>query len=131
MGFKLTTFVFRSLYFGYETGHFSQFQTQGVITCIPKENKDRRYMSNWRPISLLNTDLKIASAAIANRFKKVLGGIISDTQKGFMKDRFMGENTLLHDLMHYLEENDMDGLLLLVDFEKLLILLNGNFYRKL
>jgi hypothetical protein len=36
-----------------------------------------------------------------------------------MKDRFMGENTrLLYDLMHYLEENDMDGLLLLVDFEK-------------
>ena len=76
-------------------------------------------MSNWRPISLLNTDLKISSAAIANRFKQVLGGIISDTQKGFMKDRFMGENTrLLYDLMHYLEENDMDGLLLLVDFEK-------------
>ena len=36
-----------------------------------------------------------------------------------MKDRFMGENTrFLYDLMHYLEENDMDGLLLLVDFEK-------------
>ena len=52
-------------------------------------------MSNWRPISLLNTDLKISSAAIANRFKQVLGGIISDTRKGFMKDRFMGENTRL------------------------------------
>ena len=75
-------------------------------------------MSNWRRISLLNTDLKIASAAITNRFKQVLGCIISDTQKGFMKDRLMGENTcLLYDLMHYLEENDMDGLLL-VDFEK-------------
>ena len=58
-------------------------------------------MSNWRRISLLNTDLKIASAAITNRFKQVFGGIISDTQKGFMKDRFMGENTrLLYDLMH-------------------------------
>jgi hypothetical protein len=53
------------------------------------------------------------------RFKQDLGGIISDTQKGFMKDRFMGENTrLLYDLKHYLEENDMDGLSLLVDFEK-------------
>jgi hypothetical protein len=30
----------------------------------------------------------MASVAIANRFKQVLGGIISDTQKGFMKDRF-------------------------------------------
>ena len=124
-------FVFRSLYFGYETGHFSQFQTQGVIICIPKENKDRRYMSNWRPISLLNTDLKIASAAIANRFKQVLGGIISDTQKGFMKDRFMGENTrLLYDLMHYLEENDMDGLLLLVDFEKAFDSIEWKFLQK-
>jgi hypothetical protein len=36
-----------------------------------------------------------------------------------MKDRFMGENTcLLYDLMHYLEENNKTGLLLLVDFEK-------------
>jgi hypothetical protein len=85
-------------------------------------------MSNWRPISLLNTDLKIASAAIANRFKQVLGGIISDTQKGFMKDRFMGENTrLLYDSMHYLEENDMDGLLL-VDFEKAFDSIEWNFF---
>jgi hypothetical protein len=31
----------------------------------------------------------------------------------------MGENTcLLYDLMHYLEENNKTGLLLLVDFEK-------------
>ena len=72
---------FRSLYFGYEADHFSQFQTQGVITCIPKESNDRRYRSNWHPISLLKTDLKIASAAIANRFKQVLGCIISDSKR--------------------------------------------------
>ena len=106
-------FLFHSLYYGYEVGNFSQFQSQGVITCIPKEGKDRRFMSNWRPISLLNTDLKIASAVIANRLKGVLFAIISDSQKGFMKNRFMGENTcLLYDLMHYLEENDIEGLLL-------------------
>ena len=112
-------FVFRSLQFGYELGHFSDFQYQSIITCIPKEGKDRRYMGNWRPISLMNTDMKIASAVLAGRAKKVLFAIISDTQKGFMKGRFIGENTrLLYDLMHYLEKNDIEGLLLLVDFEK-------------
>ena len=48
-----------------------------------------------------------------------------------MKDRFMGENTcLLYDLMHYLEENDMDGLLL-VDFEKAFGSIEWKFLRKL
>ena len=127
----LGAFVFRSLFKGYELGHFSQFQSQGVITCIPKEGKDRRYLGNWRPISLLNTDLKIASAAIANRLKQVLFSIISDTQKGFMKGRFMGENTrLLFDLMHYLEENDLEGLLLLVDFEKAFDSIEWHFLKK-
>lgn len=56
---------------------------------------------------------------LANRLKTVLPDIISDSQKGFMKGRFIGENTrLLYDLMHYLEQNNKIGLLLLVDFEK-------------
>jgi hypothetical protein len=50
-------------------------------------------MGNWHPISLLNTDLKMASAVLANRLKQVFSFIIRDTQKGFMKNRFMGENT--------------------------------------
>ena len=124
-------FVYRSLYYGYEIGHFSQFQCQGVITCIPKEGKDRRYLNNWRPISLLNTDIKIASAAIANRLKEVLFLIISDSQKGFVKNRFIGENTrLLFDLMHYLEQNNIQGLLLLVDFEKAFDSIEWDFLKK-
>ena len=97
-------FLFRSLNTGYDMQHFSEFQSQGIITCIPKEDKDRKFINNWRPISLLNVDYKIASASIANRVKKVLPLIISDSQKGFMKGRFIGENTrLLYDLMQYLE----------------------------
>jgi hypothetical protein len=48
-----------------------------------------------------------------------------------MKDRFMGENTrLLYDLMHYLEENYMDGLLLLVDLEKAFDSIEWKFLHK-
>jgi hypothetical protein len=47
-----------------------------------------------------------------------------------MKDRFMGENTrLLYDLMHYLEENNKTGLLLLVDFEKAFDSIEWLFYQ--
>jgi hypothetical protein len=43
----------------------------------------------------------------------------------------MGENTrLLYDLMHYLEENDMDGLLLLIDFEKVFDSIEWKFLQK-
>ena len=87
-------------------------------------------MKNWRPISLLNIDFKIASAAIANRLKPILFSIISDTQKGFIKNRFMGETTrLLFDMMHYLEENGLEGLLLLVDFEKAFDSLEWDFLK--
>jgi hypothetical protein len=46
---------------------------------INVKGKDRHFIGNWRPISLLNTDLKIASAVIANRIKPLLPFIISDT----------------------------------------------------
>ena len=52
-------------------------------------------------------------------------------KKVFIKDRFMGENTrLLYDLMHYLVENDMDGLLLLIDFEKVFDSIEWKFLQK-
>ena len=48
-----------------------------------------------------------------------------------MKDRSMGENTrLLYDLMHYLEENNKTGLLLLVDLKSRSIQSNGYFWKK-
>lgn len=66
----LGQFMLRAINYGFEKGELSESQKQGVITCIPKGNKDKQYLKNWRPISLLNTTYKLASACIAERLKK-------------------------------------------------------------
>ena len=50
-------------------------QRQAIITLIVKKGKDRSYLENWRPISLVNVDAKIASKIIANRIKCCLPDI--------------------------------------------------------
>lgn len=103
----------------FQSGEMSMIQREGLITCIPKPSKDRSDIKNWRPITLLNIDYKILSSALANRFKNVLPSIISTTQKGFLKGRFIGENTrLLYDVLHEAEKRQIPGLLMMVDFEK-------------
>jgi hypothetical protein len=55
----LKSFVVNSINFGSLLGELSVTQKQGIITCLPKDNKPRHFLKNWRPISLLNTVYKI------------------------------------------------------------------------
>jgi hypothetical protein len=92
-----------------DNGKFSVSQRQGLITCIPKEGKPKHVLKNWHPITLLNVDFKIASACIANRIKPILRNIISETQKGFLKGRYIGECTrLIYDLIDKFHKRDFN-----------------------
>ena len=70
-------------------------QRQGIISLIPNKDKDLLSLNNWRPISLLNRDYKIATKCIANRLEIVLLLLIGSNQTGYMKGRFIGENIRL------------------------------------
>ena len=85
----LGTFMVRSINYGFYSGQMSVTQIQGVIVCIPKEGKDKHFLKNWRPITLLNTVYKIASLCIAARLKTVLPKLIGDDQKVFLKGRYI------------------------------------------
>jgi hypothetical protein len=104
------------LNFSSEINCLSQLQAQGLITLNRKPNKDLPKLSNWRPISLLNVDYKILTKVIANRIKRLLNTLIDNSQTGFIKGRYIGENIrLLYDAMEYA---DKPGLLFFGDFEK-------------
>ena len=76
-------------------------------------------MKNWRPISLLCAVYKLISGVIAERIKPCLDKIISKSQTGFIKGRYIGESIrTIYDLMHLTEKKKIPGLVMLIDFEK-------------
>ena len=88
---------------------------------LPKKDKNPLFLKNWRPISLLNCDYKIASIAIGNRIKRVLPKIINGDQSGFLKGCSIAENIFLIDgIINYAKPGNMNkpGLLMFIDFEK-------------
>ena len=95
--------LLNAINFAYAEGKFSISQRRGIIKLIPKKDSEPYFVKNWRSITLLICDYKIAAKAIANRFQNVLPKIINSDQTGFLKGRYIGENIRL---------------LLFLDFEK-------------
>ena len=60
-------------------GILTDSQREGLLRLIHKKD-DKRLPKNWRPISLLNTDYKLASKAITERLKLVLASIVHQDQ---------------------------------------------------
>ena len=116
---NLKVFIVNSLNYAYETGNLLISKKLGIIILLPKPDKDKRFLANWRPISLLNHIYKILSGALAERLKPALPHIIHNDQKGFVAGRYIGEcirNT--YDIIEYAKSRNRAGLLLLIDFEK-------------
>ena len=127
----IKSFFLASINASYAKGLLSISQRRGLITLIPKKDKSLCYIKNWRPISLLNCDYKIAAKAIACRIKKVLPSVINSDQTGFLKNRFIGENIrLLNSIISYTDIEKLPELLLFIDFEKAFDTLEWTFVEK-
>ena len=120
--------LINSLNYSLPNGALTELQRHGIITLLPKSGKDTFILENWRPISLLNVDYKIATKSIADRIKKTLPSIISSQQTGFIKGRYIGENVrLLFDILEHINEKDLPSLLFFSDFEKAFDSLDHSF----
>ena len=117
---KIKNLVYESFKSGLERGEMSFTQRQGIITLLHK-GKDlaRDKLSNWRPISLTNTDYKILAKTFANRLSSVITDIISPDQVGFIKGRNISSVIrLIDDTIEYINSSKQSGILLAVDYKR-------------
>ena len=108
-----------SFNYAFTTGNLASSQRQGIIRLIPKKDKDPSYLTNWRPLSLLNVDYKIATKALTLRLKKVLPQVINNAQTGYIGGRFIGQNIRqISDILSFTAEQNIEGIATFIDFEK-------------
>ena len=99
-GNTITKTVLDFLNFGYALPKFNDTH----VVFIPK-NKDPKSISDYHPISLCNVIFKLVSKVIANRLKKILPSIISDTQSAFMHGRLITDNILVaFEAIHHISQ---------------------------
>ena len=108
----------RAFVFCFNKGKTLPTHREGIITMIPKAGRSPDSIKGWRPITLLNVDFKIISAAVSARIQSVADKLIDKSQTAYIKGRFIGENTrLVYDVINYLLEKKSGGLILSADFE--------------
>ena len=62
-----STFCFFTIQQFFIVGELSASQKQAIVKLIDKKGRDKRLIKNWRPISLLNVDMKLISKVRASR----------------------------------------------------------------
>lgn len=99
-------------------GELSNSMKRAIISLIFKKG-DKLLLKNYRPISLTNTDYKIIAFVLSVRMQKVIPKVVSYDQTAYIKNRFIGTNIRLTlDIFDFVETFNLEGALLLLDFEK-------------
>ena len=72
-----------------ESGHLPPTLYQACISVLLKKDKDPLNPGSYRPLSLLNVDVKILAKILATRLEKVLPTVVHSDQTGFIKNRHL------------------------------------------
>ena len=113
----------------FDSGCLSLSQRRGVISLSFKKG-DRLDPRNWRPITLLNVDYKLASRAIAGRLLKVIHLLVAEDQTCGVPGRYIGENVaLLRDVVAFASSSGAPVAILSLDQEKAFDRVDWGFMR--
>ena len=102
----------------FRLGILTDSQRESLLRLLYKKD-DCRYVKNWRPISLLNTDYKLASKVITERLKRVMQAIVHKDQTCGVVGRSIFSNLqLIRDMLDMIDKTNETGILVTLDQEK-------------
>ena len=99
-----------------------------MITLIEKKDKDKRLLKNWRPILLINVDVKIVFKVMAMRLESTLTFLVHHSQSVYKrKVNIWHDNLEYADILEYEKRKSRTWILVPIDFEKAFDSLNRTF----
>lgn len=101
----------------YDSKELSPSQKKGLIRISYKKN-GRIHIENYRPITLLNVDLKILTRTLAKRMAKVLPRLIHDNQKCVPGRNITTNIHIVQDLIDAINSGRDGAALIFLDQEK-------------
>ena len=90
--------------------------TRGIVKLLRKNKHGGDGISNFRPLTMLNTDLKVLAKILANRLQTVLPSLICPKQTCAVKGRTIQES--LHLVRTIVEKVDENAVLIYLDQSK-------------
>ena len=102
-----------------QTGHLPLSMLNCDVVLLHEKGPRTTY-SNYRPISILNSDYRILTRILVNRLNPVAKFLVHPDQTGFIPGRLISDNgMLLTSMLEYAEwDPSFTGRLLFLDFEK-------------
>lgn len=102
-----------------ENGSFLRDVNMALLIVLPKPKKDPLFCNNYRPLSILCSELKVYAKVLATRVESYLNKLVHHDQTGFVKSRLAGDNIrrLLH-VIHFSKDIDDPCAVLSLDAEK-------------